>query len=173
MPQFAYHLQVVGHTCLNEVLLHGVAQLFVELDAFVQVVFYLMDGTQGAFFRGGEEVGGIDAVFVVSSYHISVVAFGLFNAFYLVPCKPNAHILVVVGQSDVHSFAFHVEVSAFQFDVVAGIHAVDQTSEQGVDIDGLSYLHVDGIGCKVDRRPHAVDTRNGTDHNHILTSRQQ
>ena len=100
----------------------------------MQVVFYLVYGFRRTFFCGHEQVGRIDAVFVETPQ--AEAAYGVYLFYGIDFIVPECHAQEIVGisQVNVYSITFDPEAPTFQIQVVPGVQAVDQTSEEYVAV---------------------------------------
>ena len=173
MSQLAQHLHVIGHALIDTFGLQRFAFLFEELHLLAQVVLYLADGAQGAFLGGHEEVGGINLVRVEAPHADPAHRVYLFDAVYLVSPENHPQQVVAVGQVDVHRVALHAEVAARQVQVVAHVQTVHQPTQEHVAVERLARNDLDDVLVKVGGITHAVDARDGTDHDDILPPAEQ
>ena len=157
VTEFAYHLYVVVHT-LFEALGFEVFVLFLEpLHLLHEVVLDLADGEFLRFFGGEEEVGRVDFIFVKRANALSRKTVDLFDAVDFVAPEVDAQHIVGVGEEDVHRVAFHAEVAALRYHVVAGVEAVHQAAQEDIHRDALAGAQEDDVFIECRGVAHTVD----------------
>ena len=95
---------------------------------FCQIILYLIDCLQLAFFGGHKEIGGINLVFIKRSETYAGNRVHFFNTVNLIIPKHHAEQVVAVCQINIYRISFDTEIATIQFQIIADIQAVYQTA---------------------------------------------
>ena len=158
MPQFPDHLHVVGHTLLDSLRFDRTSSLLKVSHLLGEVLLNLVDGSQGTFLGGHEQVGRVYLIFFEFSDTSSVQRVHLFNAVDLIVPEADTQHMVGIGQVDIHIVAPHPEVPTVQRHVVPDIQAIDQSPKECIPVQDHALSYFDDIIVEVGRVSHAIDT---------------